>query len=546
MASTTTLSPPPSAALWEDPTIHRRRWALLGVMCLSLVLVVMAVSSLNVATPSMQQALDATSTQLHWMIDAYAIVFAGLLLPAGALGDRYGRKGALLLGLGIFAVGLGVAGLADAPGQVIVGRGIMGAGSALVMPATLSMITAIFPPEERTKAIATWSGFAGGGAAIGPILSGALLENYWWGSTVLVNLPIVVLAAVVIAAMSPRSKDSQSTPLDPLGAVLSVGGMVALLYGIIEGAELGWTSGRVVGAFAAAVVLLTGFVLWERRAEHPMLPMQLFADRRFSVGSGVIMLGFFSAFGVFFLSTLYMQYVLDYSTLATGFATLPWAGALILTAPRSAGLAERFGLGRVMAGGFVVVAVAFSLLTTLDVDSSYALLGIAFALQGAGMGAVFAPATGAIMSAVPLDKAGVGSAVNDTTRELGAALGIAVLGTVIGSAYRSSIDLSATELDPEAREVARESIGGAVNVARDLPGDAGAGLLVQAQDAFVDAFRVTNGISIALSLVAAAVVLFTLRRRPGDEDALAPAEGLDATEIDGLRALDLQPAEAAV
>lgn len=514
-------------------------------MCLSLVLVVMAVSSLNVATPSMQQALGATSTQLHWMIDAYAIVFAGLLLPAGALGDRYGRKGALLVGLAVFAGGLAVAGFADAPGQVIIGRGIMGAGSALVMPATLSMLTAIFPPEERTKAIAMWSGFAGAGAAIGPILSGALLEEFWWGSTVLVNLPIVLVAALVIAALAPRSRDSQATPLDPIGAALSVGGMVGLLYGIIESAEKGWTDPLVLGAFAVAVVFLTGFVQWERRAEHPMLPMGLFADRRFSVGSGVIMLGFFCAFGVFFLSTLYMQYVLGYSTLATGLATLPWAAAMIVSAPRSAGLAERYGIGRVIATGFAMVAVSFTILTQLHVDSPYAVLGVAFALQGLGMGAAFAPATGAIMSAVPLDKAGVGSAVNDTTRELGAALGIAVLGTVIGSAYRASIDLSssvASGLSPADREVAEESIGGAVGVARDLPGDAGANVLVQAQEAFVDAFRVTNALSIAVTVAAAAMVLVALRRRPGDEDETLLVSDADL-ELE-VAALGLQPAEA--
>ena len=527
-----------TSALWEDPAIYRRRWALLGVMCLSLVLVVMAVSSLNVATPTMQQALGATSTQLHWMIDAYAIVFAGLLLPAGALGDRYGRKGALLVGLAIFAGGLAIAGVADAPNQVILGRGVMGAGAAFVMPATLSMITAIFPPEERTKAIATWTGFAGAGAAIGPVVSGALLENFWWGSTVLVNLPVVLLAAAAIFALSPRSRDSQATPLDKSGAVLSVVGMVALLYGIIESAEYGWTDPRVLGAFAISAVFLVGFVQWERRAAHPMLPMHLFADRRFSVGSAAIMLGFFCAFGVFFLSTLYMQYVLDYSTLATGFATLPWAAAVIVAAPRSAEMGERFGIGRVMATGFVLVAASFALLTQLQVDSSYAILGVAFALQGLGMGAIFAPATGSIMSAVPLDKAGVGSAVNDTTRELGAALGIAVLGTIIGSAYRSAIDLSATDLSAADRAVAEESIGGAVRVTSELPGG-GAGVLAQAQDAFVDAFRVTNGLSIAITLGAAALVLATLRRR-GDEDETLEVEDLDVID------LSLQPAEAGV
>jgi DHA2 family multidrug resistance protein-like MFS transporter len=459
------------------------------------------------------------------MIDAYAIVFAGLLLPAGALGDRFGRKGALLAGLGIFAVGLGVAGFATDAAQVIAGRGIMGAGAALVMPATLSLITAIFPPEERTKAIATWAGFAGAGAAMGPILSGALLGHYWWGSTILVNLPIVALAAVAIAVLSPRSRDTHVTPLDPVGAGLALVGMLSLLYGIIEGANRGWTDTMVLGGFGTAVVLLTGFVLWELRAEHPMLPMGLFADRRFSTGSAVITLGFFCAFGVFFLSTLYMQYVLGYSTLATGFATLPWAGALILSAPRSAALGERYGPGRVIATGFVLTAAAFGLLTQLTVDSSYATLGVAFALQGLGMGLAFAPATGIIMAAVPLDKAGVGSAVNDTTRELGAALGIAVLGTMLGSAYRGSLDLDSSNVPPEAAGVAEESIGGAVTVAQDMP-QGGPALLQQAQEAFVDAFRVTNMLSLALTLGAAAGAFAALRRR-SEPPVEATAEEFD-------------------
>jgi EmrB/QacA subfamily drug resistance transporter len=501
-------------------------------MCLSLVLVVMAVSSLNVATPSIQQSLSASATELHWMIDAYAIVFAGLLLPAGALGDRFGRKGALLVGLGIFAAGLAVAGLAGDATQVIVGRGIMGAGAALVMPATLSLITAVFPPEERAKAIAAWAGFAGAGAAIGPIVSGALLEGFWWGSTVLVNLPVVALAAVAIAWLAPRSRDTHATPLDPVGSGLALVGMLTLLYGIIEGANRGWTDPLVAGAFGAAVVLLALFILWERRAEHPMLPLQFFADRRFSVGSAVIMLGFFCAFGVFFLSTLYMQYVLDYSTLATGLATLPWAAAMMVTAPRSVGLADRYGIGAVIAGGFVLTAIAFGLLTLLDVNSPYLLLGTAFALQGLGMGLAFAPATGSIMSAVPVDKAGVGSAVNDTTRELGAALGIAVLGTIIGSAYRSNLDVSSTDLSAADATAARESIGGAVGVAQHLPGG-GQGLLTQAQEAFVDAFRFTNAISLAIVLAAAGLVVVTLRRpaSPSTGDELDPEAELTAEDL---------------
>ena len=398
------------------------------------------------------------------------------------------------------------------------------------MPATLSLITTIFPPEERTKAIATWTGFAGAGAAVGPIMSGFLLEHFWWGATVLINLPVVALTAGAIYFLSPKSKESHLTRMDPVGAVLSITGMISLLYGIIEGGSRGWTDPFVLAGFASAVVFLSAFIAWERRVEHPMLPVSLFADRRLSVGSGVITLGFFCAFGLFFLSTLYMQYVLGYSTLTTGLATLPWAVAIVIVAPRSAALGEKLGSGRVIAGGFAIIAVAFGLLTTLDVNSPYILLGAAFALMGAGMGCVFAPATGNIMAAVPLDKAGVGSAVNDTTRELGAALGVAVLGTVIGSIYRSGLDLSSSNLTTAQADEAKESIGGAVHVAGSLP-DGGGALLTQAHEAFVDAFRVTNAISMAITIAVGAVVLATLRRdKPAPNSA--DAVDVDVDEID--------------
>jgi EmrB/QacA subfamily drug resistance transporter len=501
-----------ASLLHEDPDVHRRRWLLLGVMCLSLVLVVMAVSSLNVAAPRLQQDLGATATQLHWIIDSYGLVFAGLLLPAGAIGDRYGRKGALLAGLGLFAIGLLIAGLAGDPGQVIAGRGVMGAGSALVMPATLSLIAAVFPPEERTRAIAIWAGFAGAGAAIGPVVAGALLEEFWWGSAVLVNLPVVAVAAVAVARFSPRSRDSHATPLDVTGAVLSLVGMVTLLYGIIEGPERGWTSGLVVGAFVSAAVLVTAFLRWELRAEHPMLPMALFRDRRFSVGSAVITLTFFALFGFYFLSTLYMQYVLDYSPLAAGLAGLPLAGAMVVVAPRSAALGERFGPGPVMAAGFGLIAAGLAVFTLVGTDSPYLLVAPGFVLIGAGMAMTAAPATGVLMSAVPLDKAGVGSAVNDTTREFGAALGVAVFGTLVGSVYRSGIDLSGTGAPEGAAETAGESIGAAWGVAEGLPGG-GQALLGEAQSAFVDAFRISNGVSVAVAVAAGALVLATLRGR---------------------------------
>jgi DHA2 family multidrug resistance protein-like MFS transporter len=512
-----------ASLLFEDPDVHRRRWLLLGVMCLSLVLVVMAVSSLNVAAPRLQQDLGATATQLHWIIDSYGLVFAGLLLPAGAIGDRYGRKGALLAGLGAFAVGLLVAGLADSAGQVIFGRAIMGAGSAFVMPATLSLISAVFPPDERTKAIAVWAGFAGAGAAIGPVVAGALLEGFWWGSAVLVNLPVVAVAAVAVARYSPRSRDSQATPLDVAGSVLALVSMLSLLYGIIEGAERGWTDTLVLGSFVSAAVLVTGFVAWELRTTHPMLPMDLFRDRRFSVGSAAITLTFFALFGFYFLSTLYLQYVLGYSPLTAGLAGLPLAGAMLVVAPRSAALGERFGPGPVMAAGFVTMAVGLAVFTQVQVDSPYLLVAVGFVLVGAGIAMTAAPATGVLMSAVPLDKAGVGSAVNDTTREFGAALGIAVFGTLVGSVYRSGIDLSSTGASAETTQAAEESIGAAWGVAQSLPSGGGA-LLQEAQTAFVDAFRLSNALSVVVALAAGALVLATLR-------AARPATAAEATTV---------------
>ena len=432
--------------LHARPEVHERRWFLLGVLCLSLVMIVMAVSSLNVALPTLQSELDTSATMLQWIVDAYALVFAGLLLTAGALGDRFGRKGALLVGLAVFGAGALVSGLATDATLVVVGRAVQGAGAALVMPATLSLITAVFPPEERQRAIAIWVGFAGAGGALGPIVSGALLERFWWGSAFLVNIPVVALTALAVAIYSPRSRDDEATPLDPRGALLSFVGLAALLFGIIEGPERGWTSGIVLGTFAVAAAFLVGFIRWERVAPHPMLPLSYFSDRRFSVGSAVVTTSFFVMFGFFFLFSLYLQFARGYSPLDAGLATLPFAVTIVLVSPRSATLAERMGGGRTIASGFVLVAVGMLVMSFIAVDTPYLVLVGAMVLLSAGMAVVAAPATGGIMSAVPLSKAGVGSAVNDTTRELGGALGIAVFGSLVNSAYRANVDLGGVEL----------------------------------------------------------------------------------------------------
>jgi EmrB/QacA subfamily drug resistance transporter len=514
----------PERLLHEDPVIHRRRWFLLGIMCLSLVMVVMSVAGLNVALPSLQEDLAATASELQWIIDAYALVFAALLLPAGALGDRFGRKNALLLGLVIFALGSVVGGIGTNATQVIAGRVINGIGAAFVMPATLSLLTTIFPPDERRKAIAMWAGFAGAGGALGPIVSGALLESFWWGSAFLVNVPVVVLVVVAVFVFSPTSRDPEATPLDPIGALLSLVGLAALVFGIIEGPERGWSDGAVVVAFAVAAVTLVAFVVWERRSTHPMLPLRFFRDRRMSVGSGVVTVAFFVMFGLFFMFTLYLQFVRDYSPLTAGLATLPLALALVAIAPRSAAMAERLGSGPVIAGGFLLVAAGFGVLSFIEPSTPYLVLVVALVLLGAGMSLTAAPATGSIMSAVPHAKAGVGSAVNDTTREVGGALGIAVLGSISSAVYRSSIDLEGLPLPPPVREAAEESVGAATVIAKGMPG--GEELASRAGTAFTDAFNTTSRVAVAMTLAAAAVVAAVFSRR---SEAAANAQTSDSS-----------------
>ena len=502
--------------LHEQPEIYHRRWFLLGVLCLSLVMVVMAVSGLNVALPSMQGSLGATATDLQWIVDSYAIVFAGLLLTAGAIGDRFGRKEALVGGLAMFAAGSLLGAFADSSEAVIASRSISGIGAAFVMPATLSLLTAVFPPHERGKAIAIWAGFAGAGGALGPLVAGFLLTgwwispSFWWGSVFVVNVVVSLIVIVAVVLFAPRSKDDSSTPLDPFGAVLSLIGISALLYGIIEGPERGWGDAYVVGAFIVAAVVLLIFVSWERRTEHPMLPMPYFRDRRFSTGSGIITFGFLVMFGFFFLSTQYFQFVRGYSPLKAGIATLPFALTMIAVAPRSAGLVQRIGLNKVVALGFSGIAAGFVIMAFVAPDTPYLVIVVALVLLAGGMALTMPPATGAIMSSVPLNKAGVGSAVNDTTRELGGALGIAILGSIVSSAYRSNVDVS--ELPPEAADAAKESVGAALGVSQSLDPQAAGALVEHAGVAFTDAINVAMAVSAVISVIAGAIVLYAGRR----------------------------------
>jgi MFS transporter, DHA2 family, integral membrane protein len=487
-----------------DPQVYRRRWKTLAVLCTSLLIIIVGNTVLNVALPTMSRPdqLGASNTELQWIVDAYGLVFAGLLFSAGALGDRFGRKGALQLGLVVFASGSLFGALADSSTQVIVARAIMGAGAAFVMPSTLSILTNVFPSRERARAIAIWAGISGAGAAIGPLASGLLLEHFWWGSVFLVNIPIVTAALVFGAVLVPKSKDRTATPLDPLGALLSIVGMGALVYAIIEGPRHGWVSISSLVWFGGAAVAIGLFVLWESTTKHPMLDLKLFKDRRFAVASGGITLTFFALFGTFYMLTQYLQFVLDYSPLGAAVRLLPVSLVLMAVAPQTPKLVARFGADRVASTGLGLVALSLALTSRFTPETDYWYLLITIVLIGGGMAMTMTPMTTQLMSAVPRDRAGIGSAMNDTTRELGGALGVAVLGSLVTSQYTSGVSGVAAQFPAQVQDTIEASIGGVHGLIDQgvIPAELAGGLLTTAKNAFVDGF--------SLAATAGAIIVF--------------------------------------
>jgi EmrB/QacA subfamily drug resistance transporter len=499
-----------------EPAVYKRRKAILATMCLSLVLIVATVSSVNVAIPSLARSpLSPTDTQILWVVDAYALVFAALLLPAGALGDRYGRKGALLIGLVIFAAASVAAAFMTNANLLITFRAIMGIGAALIMPSTLSLLQSSFPRAERPKAIATWAGFAGAGGAIGPLLGGFLVEHYWYGSVFLVAGPLAVMAFVASAALAPRSKEDHPTPLDPLGAVLSVVGFAALLAAIIEGPERGWTDVFVVGGFVVAAVGLVGFVLHERRTAHPMLDMAFFRSPRFAAGSMGITFTFLAMFSMFFVLSQYLQYVRGYSPLQSGLRTLPFAATMIAISPRSPAVAGLLGARRTIVSGMVLMASGLVLLSTVGLSTPYPVIALWIVITAAGVALAMPSLSSGILQSVPMNKAGVGSAVNDTTREVGGAIGIAVVGSIVTSIFRDHVGGALSALPPEAAEAARDNVGQALFVAEEakkfVSPEAAASLKSAVQQAFVDGAHVGLRVGAALVAVASVVVFGLLR-----------------------------------
>lgn len=494
---------------------HPRRWWTLIVLCLSMLIIALDNTILNVALPTLVRELDASASELQWIVDAYVLVFAGLLLLAGSLGDKFGRKRALFAGYGIFAATSVLAAYADSSTQLIAVRALMGVGGALIMPATLSILVNVFPRYERPRAIAIWAATAGIGVPVGPVVGGWLLDHYWWGSIFLINIPVVVVAGLAGIWLVPESRDEHAPAVDVMGGILSIAGLASLLYAIIEAPNHGWTAPSTLLGFAVSFVILTLFVWWERRVPAPMLNLAFFRNARFSAGAASIALVFFSLFGSIFLFTQYLQFILGYTPLEAGLRITPVAVGIAVGTGLGQRLVRLIGTKLVVAGGLTVVAGGLLLGSTLDPDSSYATIAAMLIIFGFGMGNVMAPATDAVMGAVPEANAGVGSAVNDTTRQIGGALGVAVLGSLFSTIYtdRMQRDIPAS-LPDEVRAVASDSVGGALQIATNIGGSTGQALAQAAQASFTDGM---NGAFLAAAGVAMAGSLLALRFLPARE-----------------------------
>jgi EmrB/QacA subfamily drug resistance transporter len=507
-----------------DRTTYDRRWAILAVLCTSLMIVIIGNTALNVALPTLASELRASTTDLQWMVDAYSLVFAGMLFTAGTLGDRFGRKGALQAGLALFLVGTSVAAFGDSAATVIGARALMGLAAAFVMPSTLSILTNVFPANERPKAIAMWAGISGGGAAIGPIASGFLLEHFWWGAVFLVNIPVIALALVAGKVLVPTSRDPEQPPLDIPGAGLSILGLGALVYGIIEGPLHGWTSTGTLSTFAVAAVMLGLFAVRELTAEHPMLDLRLFKDRRFSVSSLGLTLTFFAMFGTFFLAAQYLQLVLGQSPLTSGIFQLPMAVIMMAVSPNVPKLVARFGTSRVVPAGLASVSLGLFLFSFMGVGTNALWMYGPLTFLGLGMSLTMSPLTTLIMASVPLSKAGVGSAMNDTTRELGGALGVAILGSLVTSTYSSSIADAIRGLGGADQALARSGLTGAMQAAQHV-GAGGQAIVDSAKQAFVDGL---GSAAIVGSVVVALASVLAYRLLPKTHSAM----GTDAPPVD--------------
>ena len=510
-----------------------RRWAALAVLCISLLIVTLDNTVLNVALPTLVEQLGATSSDLQWIVDAYVLAFAGLMLVSGSLADRVGRKRTYLAGLVLFAACSAWAAFSGSVGHLIAARASMGVGAALIMPSTLAIITNTFQDAaERSKAIGLWAATSGAGIALGPIVGGVLLDHFWWGSVFLINVPIALLGAVLAVPLVPDSRNPAADRPDVVGSVLSIAGLGMVLYAIIEAPVRGWFSAVVLATGIGGVAVLGAFAAWERASSHPMLRLEFFRNRRFSAPMATVGLLVFGLFGSLFVLTQFLQFQLGYSALQAGVRMLPAAGAIVVVAPVSARLVARLGTRWTIAGASVLAGAGFWQMSGATTSSTYASVAAGMTLVGIGAGLVIPAATASVMSSLPAEHTGVGSATNGTFLQTGGALGVAVIGSLLSNRFdnRVGASLAPFHLPAAAEDAIRSSMGAGLAVAHRIGGPAGAVVERAVRAAFMSGMQLGMRTAAAVAVLAAIVAV-----------AAVPGRGARRRRPDGLRGRDSNP-----
>ncbi len=524
-----------------EVTDPRRRRLILIAMCTALVAVVASVSGLNVAQQGLALDLGASQSQLLWIINGYTIALAALLMPIGAIGDRWGRKWVLMAGLVLFAAASIASSQASSFEVLLAFRIIAGVGAAMIMPVTLSVITSSFPPEERDNAVGVWAGFAGAGGILGLIISSLIVDNFTWPWVFAMPVVLAVVALAVAAYAVPHSKEHQAGRFDTLGSVLSALAVGALVLGIHEGPEAGWTSPVALGGIVVGVLALGAFIWWELRQDHPLLQIRVFRNRTLTAGSVNLLVVFGVMGGLFLVLVQFMQAVVGYSAIKSALSLLPIALIMMplsATAPR---IASRIGLRRILTTGTLLIAGGLAVMATFaSADSGYLSILPGLAILSVGIGLVMTPGTAAITGSLPVEEQGVASALNDTTREIGTTIGVALIGSILSAGYSSAVSDTASQLPAEASHAVSEGIGGAVYVTQEMDkmgmGAAAEQVLHSARMAFVDGWRGSMWISVGLALAAAAFAFVWTPKR--EVQLAARAEALAAAGIEDDGALE--------
>ncbi len=525
-----------NGALSGDAPV-RGRGLVMTVLGCCFLMVMMDNTILNVALQTIQEDVGATNAELQWALDSYILFYAALMFSSGILADAFGRRRVLVIGLIVFGVASTFAGFADTPEELIIWRGVMGVAGSVVPPATLAVINDIFAPEERGKAIGIWSALGGVSIALGPIAGGFLLEHFWWGSVFLINVPIAAACAIFLLVVVAESRSATRARIDVIGVLLSIAGIGALVYGVIRGGETNdWTSGEVLGAIVGGVLLLTVFVLFESRTTEPALDVKLFRNRSFAAGTASLALSFFALTGGTFLMVFYVQAIRGHTPLELGLILLPVAVGAVVSAVLSNPLTKRFGPKAVVTTGLLMLALSFAGQVGIDAGTALWWYEVLLGISGFGLGLVMGTTTTTTMNVVAPEQAAIGAGVNNTLRQIGAALGVAVLGSILSVWYRDEMDGAVDVLPEGVRETASESLGGTMAATRQLqetgPLPAGAreqlpGLLATAREAYLSAMHVSFGVATGALALAAVVAMVWLPGR------INRPEGADAAEQPG-------------